>query len=477
MEKIHCTASALILMILVSGLNLAAQTSRITSSKSDVYNIVTYGAKSSGETVNTIAIQKAIDECSANGGGTVYIPAGVFLTGSIAIRSHVTLSLSKNAVLLSSGNMSDFSKDQSKLSFILIDAAEDAAIVGEGVIDGQGNLFKVADNAPGRPFLILVNESRNIRIENVTLKNSAMWTLKLFGNEHVFIKGISIYSHTNFNNDGIDIDSRDVVISDCIIDSDDDALCFKTDSKRTCENVVVTNCILASNCNFIKFGTASRGGFKNISISNCTLRHASESNLRIWNKIPGITDSITGISGIALEVVDGGFMEQVTINNVTMDGVQTPVFIRLGSRRTPVGYLKNVIISNIIATTHSKIPCLISGIPGFNIENVVLRDMIINCKGEGELADVTKAVPENEKSYPENRMFGPILPAYGMYIRHANNIEIDNVQFNLLKPDFRPALYFDDVRDITVRNLKASRPSGAMELIMKKEKDEVKILD
>jgi polygalacturonase len=477
MKPSFIVKSICILLLLIMKISLAAQPGGKSTSKSDFYNIVSYGAKSSDKTLNTIPIQKAIDECSVNGGGTVYVPAGIFLTGSLTLKNHVTLSLSKNAVLLASGNLSDYSKEQGKLSFILIDGVEDVSVVGEGVIDGQGNLFIVSDNAPDRPFLMLVNESRKIRIEDVTLRNSAMWTLKLFGNEHVIIKGISIFSHTNFNNDGIDIDSKDVVISDCIIDCDDDALCFKTDSKKASENVVVTNCILASNCNFIKFGTASRGGFKNISISNCTLRHASESNHRTWIKMPGITDSITGISGIALEVVDGGFMEQVTINNITMDGVQTPVFMRLGSRRTPVGYLKNVIISNIVATTHSKIPCLISGIPGFYIENVVLKDMIINCKGEGEAADVNKPVPENEKGYPENRMFGPILPAYGMYIRHARNIEIDNVQFNLLKPDFRPAIYFDDVKDITVRNLKASKPSGIMEVIMKKEKDEIKILN
>jgi polygalacturonase len=458
-------------------LTLVAQSNKEASVAGDLYNITSFGAKPDSKTLNTVPIQNAIDECSKQGGGTVYVPAGTFLTGSISLKSHVTLSLSKNAVLQASGKIADYSKDQEKQSFIMMDGVEDVSIIGEGVIDGQGGLFKVANEAPDRPHLVFAKESRNIRIETVTLKNSAQWTLRLFGNEHVIIKGITIYSHTNFNNDGIDIDSKDVVISDCIIDSDDDAICFKTDSKKSCENVVVTNCIIASNCNFIKFGTASRGGFKNISISNCTLRHASESNHRTWYEMPGIADKITGISGIALEVVDGGFMDQVTINNITMDGVQTPLFIRLGSRRIPTGYLKNVIISNIVATTHSKIPCLISGVPGYYIENVILKDIIINCKGEGELADLDRPVPENEKAYPENRMFGSSLPAYGMYVRHARNIELDNIQFILLKPDFRPALWFDDAQDITVRNLKATRPSGNMQLIMKKENDNIKILN
>jgi len=454
-----------------------SRTGHKNSFQEDIYNIVAFGAVSSGKEICTQAIQKAIDKCSANGGGTVYVPSGTYLTGSLSLKDHVNLNLSKNAVLLASGDLNEYSKDQRKLSFILIDGREDVSITGEGTINGQGNLFKIADNSPERPYLVLVNESKNIRIENVTLRNSAKWTLRLYGNSHVIVRGISIYSHTNFNNDGIDIDSRDIVISDCIIDCDDDAICFKTETARVCEDAVVTNCVLASNCNFIKFGTASAGGFKNVSVSNCTLRHASESNHRQWSKMPGITDTITGISGIALEVVDGGFMDQVSINNITMDGVQTPVFIRLGSRKTPVGYLKNVIISDIIATTHSRIPCIISGIPGFYAENIVLKDFIINCKGEGEKSDFERVVPENEKAYPENRMFGSSLPAYGIYVRHARNIEFDNIQLNLLKPDYRPALFFDDVQGITVRNLKADKPSGSMELIHKQENDGIKILN
>ena len=464
----------IIVAFAIAHFNLEAQTRGKSVISNDIYNITSFGAKPDGKTLNTQAIQKAIDECFKRGGGTVLVPPGTFLTGSISLKSHVSLYLSKNAILLASGNIADYSPDKEKLSVVLIDQVEDVSVTGEGIINGQGGLFTVADEAPDRPYVVLVNRSKNIHLENITLKNSAGWTLRLLGSEHIFIKGLSVYSHTNFNNDGIDIDSKDVVISDCIIDNDDDALCFKTDSEQSCENVVVTNCILASNCNFIKFGTASKGGFKNISISNCVLRHASESNHRNWYKsLSGVTDTITGISGIALEVVDGGFMDHIAISNITMDGVQTPIFLRLGSRRTPVGYLKNVIISNIVATAHSRIPCIISGVPGFYIENVLLKDIFILCKGGGEVDDVTRTIPENEKNYPENRMFGSTLPAYGLYIRHARNIEIDNVQFDLLQPDFRPALCFDDAQDIKVRNLKASKPSGTYELIMKETTDDV----
>jgi polygalacturonase len=456
----------------LSGQNILKQ-----GTSPDVYNITSFGAKADGKTLNTTAIQKAIDTCSENGGGTVLVPAGSFITGSISLKSHVSLHLSKNAILVASINISDYSKDKDNQSVILVDKAEDVSITGEGTINGRGDSFTVADAAPDRPYVLFVLNSKNIRIENISLKNSAKWTLRLRGNEHVIVKGISIYSHSNFNNDGIDIDSKDVVISDCIIDCDDDALCLKTDSKKMCENIVVTNCILASNCNFIKFGTASQGGFRNIAISNCILRHASESKHRNWYKsMDGVTDTVTGIAGIALEAVDGGFIDHVTINNISMDGIQSPIFIRLGSRKNPTGFIKNVIISNIVATTHSKIPLIICGVPGFNVENVVLRDMIIQFKGGGKIEEANRTVPENEKAYPENRMFGNSLPAYGMYIRHASNITIDNVQLELLQADFRPAVRFDDVQDIEIRGFKATPPKGNMELIIKNPSDKISII-
>jgi polygalacturonase len=452
---------------------LVARAQAVTS---QTFTIVDFGAKADGHTVCTVAIQKTIDQCSVQGGGVVLVPAGTFITGSIKLKNNVTLHLQHQAVLQASTDSVDYPGDKKNKSVIAIDSVENVSIAGDGTIDGMGIYFSVANEAPNRPFLVLVKDSKNIRLEDITLKNSAYWTLKLLGSEHVFIRGISIYSHANFNNDGIDIDSKDVVISDCIVDCDDDGLCLKSDRKVPTENIVITNCIVASNCNFIKMGTASFGGFKNISISNCVLRHASESNLRKWNKrISGVIDSIVGISGIALEVVDGGFMDQVTISNISMDGVQTPIFMRLGSRRNPTGSLKNVMISNIIATTHSLLPSSITAVPGFYIENVILRDIRIKCKGEGTLTDGMRPVPENEKGYPENRMFGNSLPAYGFYVRHAKNIYFDDIQLTLLQPDFRPAFWLEDAHDITMRNMKADNPSGSEPLIKKIQSSDVSV--
>ena len=426
------------------------------------YNIIDYQAVADGRKVNTTAIQKAVDDCTTHGGGTVLVPAGIFVTGMIVLKNNVNLHLNAGAILQ---GVTDGSKYP---SLILIDHAEHVSVTGEGTLFGDGRKFVIKDEAPDRPYLLFARNSKNVLIENITLKHAASWSLRLYGSEHVIIKGISIYSHANFNNDGIDIDSKDVVISGCIIDSGDDAICLKSDDpKRLCENISISNCIAASNCNLIKMGTGSQGGFKNISISNCVLRKASESPLHHWNDKPEhfIPDSVSGISGIALEIVDGGVMDQVNISNITMTGVQTPIFMRLGSRKNPTGSLKNVIISNITATACSNLPCAISAVPGFYIENVILRDIIINYNGGGTLADAQRKVPEKERDYPENRMFGWTLPAYGFYIRHAKNITIDNMRFNLLHSDARPALWLEDVHHLKITGLEAGQSAGNAELI------------
>jgi polygalacturonase len=319
--------------------------------------------------------------------------------------------------------------------------------------------------------VLFARNSRHVLIENVTLKHSAAWTLRLLGCRGVMVRGINIYSHANFNNDGIDIDSKDVIISGCSIDSGDDAICLKSENANSiCENVTISNCIVSSNCNLIKMGTGSVGGFKNISISNCILRKASESPLHKWysstdrtsndKKDHFITDTITGISGIALEIVDGGKMDQVSITNISMTGVQTPIFIRLGSRSNPTGSIKNIIISGITATSHSRMASTISAMPGFFIENVTLRDIIISCKGGGTLADADRTVSENEQAYPENRMFGWSLPAYGLYIRHVKNLVLDNIRLNLLNPDVRPAIWLEDAHRIDLTHISVDSSSG-----------------
>lgn len=423
-------------------------------------NILDFGAIPDGKTLATEAIQKAIDQCAVTGGGTVTVPVGTFLTNTIFLKSNVTLNIQKGATILGSTDPKAF-----KGAVVFADNIQNAAITGLGIIDGQGFKQYYPTSGP-RHNNILLLRSKNISVKDVTLINSSSWVFRIRECDGVIVQGIRIYSFSNENNDGIDIDCKNITISDCIIDCDDDAMCLKSDNPNfLVENVAISNCVIASNCNAIKFGTSSRSGFKNISISNCIIRRPSESAHRNWSKsIQGVSNDTTVISGIALEVVDGGSMDQVTISNISMTGIQTPIFMRLGSRNG-AGSLKNVIISNITATNESLITSSITGIPGSYIENVIVKDVIFNYKGTGTMVESRAPVPEKEATYPENRMFGYSLPAYGLYVRHVKNLVFENFHFNLLAPDARPAILLDDCHNIRINNFYADQPSDNQPLL------------
>jgi hypothetical protein len=180
--------------------------------------------------------------------------------------------------------------------------------------------------------------------------------------------------------------------------------------------------------------------------------------------IPGVSSDTTVISGIALEIVDGGTMDQVVISNITMTGVQTPLFIKLGSRKG-VGIFRNVVISNITATDESLMTSSITGVPGGYIENFILKDIIFNCRGTAVEVEADAPVPERNSVGPDNRMFGYSLPAYGLYLRHVKNLQFEDFRFNLLNPDARPAIVMDDCHGIRISNFSAARPDGNRPLI------------
>jgi polygalacturonase len=332
-------------------------------------------------------------------------------------------------------------------------------IAGKGKIDGQGESkeFPFGNGANGRPKLVFFVRSDNIVLENIELVNSAFWTCHFLTCDTVKVKGINIYSHCNWNNDGLDIDSKNVEISDCQIDCDDDGICFKSLRKVRCENVIVQNCTIRSNCNAIKFGTGSKSGFRNITVKDCKISKASESNIHNWNteySWDSITQDITVISGIAIESADGGVLEDITVSNIEMTDVQTPIFIRSEDRKRAysdkISTLKNVTISDITAKAESKIASSITGIPEGIVTNILIKDAEITVPGGGTAKEASPYVPEKKEAYPENRMFGVVLPAYGFYIRHAKGITFDNVNINTLKPDARPKYAFVDVEDYEI---------------------------
>ncbi len=430
-------------------------------------NIVDAGAKADASTLCTRIIQSAIDEISKNGGGTVIIPPGEFLTGSLVLKTGVTIDIKKGATLLGSTNIEDYLNikpdfvalrtGQHTRQLIFAEGQSWIGIKGQGTIDGQGAAFssKTKGDEPGitRPHIIQLINCKNVKIENVHMLNSGGWMQHYLACEKLQINGINVFNHCNKNNDGIDIDGcHDVIINGCIVDSDDDGICLKSTSPQMCKNVVVTNCVIKSHCNALKLGTESTGGFQNIIFSNCTVSPSEDPD--------PIYGTINGQSAISVEMVDGGVLDQVNINNIVVSETDCPIFVRLGNRarkytqQAPepgMGTLQNVTISNITATTSSKIASNITGIPGAMAQNISLSNIVITNLSEGTAEEAQIKVPENDKGYPTVDMFGDVLPASAFFIRHVQNITMDNIQLFVKGDNVRPAFILHDVHDALIR--------------------------
>lgn len=480
----------------------------VTLSYANNINVLQYGAKGDGKTVNTKAIQKAIDACSQTS-GTVTIPEGRFLTGTLYLKNNVTLLLEKGAVLLGSTDSADYprntpqtlismsthsrnKKPKFNSALIYAEGQENITIKGEGTIDGQGDnkAFQRGDNGHDRPKLIFFISCKNVAVKEVLLTNSAFWMQDYLGCDGVIIDGIRVLNHANWNNDGIDIDSKNVRISNCDIDSDDDGICLKSYLRdKPCENVVITNCVVSSNCDAIKMGTPGAGGFKNIAISNCVVRPSKYDNFRHWTKRDQfINAEASMVNGISVECVDGGNTDGIVIDNITMKGVQTPIFIRVGNRNEKmltdterVATMRNIIISNIISDQLSRRTSSITAIPGSYIENVKLSNILFDVYSEGTKENAEAAVPEKENSYPSPHSFGPTLPAYGFYIRHVKNISINNVQLNMFADEQRYPVVLDDVRNIYLNDWLLQTKAGNVRPLeasdLKKTNSQTVVLD
>lgn len=427
------------------------------------------GIKGDGVTLVTDKLQKAIDRCAATGGGTLTVSPGTYLTGTLYLRSHVQLHIERGAVILGSTRIPE---DYPVMAIITGDGIEDAGISGKGLIDGQAvHPDIVARHFHGgsemqRPKALYFKDCKNISVKDISIQNAVSWTFHLFRCDGVQIDGISIHCLAVANNDGIDIDAKNVTISNCLIESEDDAICFKSDDPDFLpENITVTNCVLASNCNLIKFGTASWAGFRNISVSNCVLKPTSAALVWDWptryrKLAPG---TLTGISGIAIESADGGTVENLTFSNISMEGVMAPIFISLNRRHGEgKGAIRHINISGIVAKTEGILPCIISGIPESRIEDVNIRDVSIVCDGGEDRME--RRTPESPVAYPEIDMFGPYNPAGAFFVRHADNIRLENIRVEAVQTDHRPAIVADDVTDLCVKRLDAKNFDSASSL-------------
>jgi polygalacturonase len=453
-----------------------------TQSNSSVYNVRNFGAVGDGKFLDSPAINRAIDACVAGGGGTVLLPAGTYLSGSIHLKSNVHLYLDAGATILGAPQemnaydppepfegkaYQDGGHTYFHNSLIWGEDLSNVSITGQGMINGGGLTRRDKEVGAGSIGLgdkaIALKRCHHILIRDITIFHGGHFAIILTGCYDVAVDNVTI----DTDRDGINIDCcQSVTVSNCRINApNDDALCPKSSfalGKRVItENVTITNCQISGyeegtlldgtmkpsrNKNGrIKFGTESNGGFRNITISNCTIRECR---------------------GIALEEVDGGILENVSISNITMMNVDDyPIYITLGRRnRGPdsvtIGTVRNIFISHVMATDIDSMSGVhITGLPGSYVENVRLQDIWLSYRGGGTKQDAERIPPELDKGYPEPRRIG-VTPTYGIFARHVRGLELSNVRLDFEKEELRPAIACFDVDGLEIDNFKAKVAGG-----------------
>lgn len=429
------------------------------TAKAADYNIVNYGAVNDTTQLSTAAVQKAIDACSAAGGGRVVVPTGNYKIGTIILKSNVHMHLEQGATLYGSTDLKDYlpmktdyvslRTQTETIQLIFADKATNVVIDGFGTIDGRGRSFKKLswnDEGITRPHLLRFIQSSDITLRDITLKNSGCWMQHYLACDRVKIDGIKVFNRNNYNNDALDLDGcHEVVVSNMFADSDDDAITLKSTSPRLCENIRIADCVVSSHCNAIKLGTETNGGFRNINISGIVVKPSYDQKEKFFGQW-------IGSSAISLEIVDGGVLENVNVSDITIEGTESPIFVRLANRArgykegvpvTKVGKINGIHLSNIQIRNAGSMGCSITGIPGHEVENVWLNNITIHHKGGVTAADMAKInesiKDEKEKEYPESTMWGN-LPAKGFFVRHARNIKFNNIEVITEQPDDREVI-------------------------------------
>lgn len=458
------------------------------------FDVRAYGAAGDGTTIDTPAVNRAIDAASAAGGGTVLFPSGTYACYSIHLRSNVMLTLQPGATILAAPTENgrgydapepdvpwaayqDYGHTHWHNSLIWGEDLHDVSICGPGLIWGKGldrgwsgrDAQRTEPPGGGNKAIALKN-CRNVVLKDFSILQGGWFGILATGVDNLTIDNLRI----DTNRDGMDIDCcRNVRVSNCTVNSPwDDAIVpkssFALGYARPTENVTIANCYVTgayqlgtlldgtfkkfpagaqvSRTGRIKLGTESNGGFKNIAITNCIFE---------------------GCHGLALETVDGALLEDIAITNITMrDIVSAPIFLRLGARmRGPktasVGALRRVLLNNLVVSNAESLQCsILSGIPGHTIEDVTISDVYIQHRGGGTKEQAALRLPEAESQYPEPNMFGD-TPAQGFYLRHVRNIDMSHVEIASLAPDARPAFVLDDVEDADFLRIKTPQASGA----------------
>jgi polygalacturonase len=463
------------------------------------FNVRTYGATGDGRTVDTPAINKAIEAVAAAGGGTLIFPAGTYICFTIRLKSKVDLHFSRGCTILAADSpkpgettgynggtydpagpaqpweaYQDYGHNHWTNSLFYGEGISDFSITGPGLIHGKGLSHGTASSRTGYvDFVaeqagvgnkaIALKDCRNVLLRDFSILHGGHFALLATGVDTLILDNLLV----DTERDGFDIDCcHNVRVSNCTVNSpSDDAICPKSSYAlgyaRTTENVTIANCFVTGGYELgslidgawkksgrgrgngrIKCGTESNGGFRNIAIGNCVLE---------------------GSKGIAIETADGALVEDIAISNITLrDTDDAPIFLRLNRRnRGPAesarpGSLRRILVSNVVSYNSSSIAApILSGVPSNLIEDVKIDNCYFANAGQpttlGDGANAkpfpdwhTIQVPENEDGYPDPRRFGP-TPSKGFFIRHLKNLEMSHVEIASSAPDPRPAFWLEDV--------------------------------
>jgi hypothetical protein len=449
------------------------------------YKASLFGINSDGVTLNTRSIQYAIDFIHERGGGRLVFYVGRYVTGSIYLKSNVTIRLEEGAVLVGSLNPFDYDKMKWTALIFSIDQTN-VGISGKGIIDGRGQqvaLNVVANiekgllkdsykdgrpSAENRPVNIYFRNCQDVLIRGITLRNSASWNQNYDHCKNLTIDSVTVDNTVYWNEDGVDIlNCENVAVTNCYINAADDGICLKSfDSTKVCKNVLIRDNKIRTSANGIKFGTASLGGFEDV---------------RIINNV--VFDTYR--SAVALEAVDGGYIKDIVIDSLKSINTGNLIFLRTGERWVPgkMGRLENVKISNVTGDIPATKPdagygyegpeedqprnispaIIIAGIPGSLITNVTFNNIQFTHPGGGEMdyanvpLDKLNTIPELPANYPEFSMFKE-LPAWAIFVRHATGLHFYNISMKCERKDYRLPIVLDDVSQSSFSGLKISQP-------------------
>lgn len=407
----------------------------------------------------TGAIQQAVDRAAELGGGVVTLENGDYVSGTITLKSHVCLRIQAGARLLGSTDLSDYPEHHAQRltvqdtsmgmhqSLIVAEGCSHIGICGPGVISGRG--FRehfpgeeTSQGTPGRPFVMRLIDCDQVYVHDVTLENSPCWMQNYLNCEDVLLENITVRNLSNYNNDGFDIDGcRRVVVRNCDVQSLDDALCFKGAAQSLTRDVLVENCRFFSACNAVKFGTDTQGDFRNVLIRSC--------------EIGGLREDPSGLkhkgcdSAVSVEMMDGGTLERVLMEDLTVTGAWSPFFFRLEDRGRvkpgdPVpgpGTLRTIVIRNCRGTDNGPRGSYMLGAPEKAIENVTFENISLTQHASGKPVLSESEIGEMKGVYPDAHMIdslGGDAPAYGLWARHVKGLKLDHYEITPESEEKRP---------------------------------------